>query len=299
MDIDILVWLAGLRGAWSDAFFGAITRLGGEIPIIAIACLVYWCLSKRAGDRLLLTLFSGILVNQFLKLTFCVARPWVRSTRVTPVESAVEEATGYSFPSGHTANAVAGYGGLAREKRMRKYAWALWALVALIAFSRCYLGVHTPQDVLVSLAIGVILLFCMERLARALERKPALDAYIALTGVLLALALAAYALFKPYPDGADDAYRADAMKLAGGAAGLFAGWLIERRRVGFTMPASFLRGAMRFILGMGLILGVMVGLKSPLNSLLGALAGGFTRYALVGLAATALWPWLFTKVRLL
>lgn len=295
MDIDILVWLSEHRTPFFDWLFSAITVLGGEIIMIAIACITYWCISKRAGDRLLFTLFSGILLNQFLKLTFCVKRPWLRTDRYMPSESAVEAATGYSFPSGHTANAVAGYGGLAREKRLRVFSWALWALAALIGFSRLYLGVHTPQDVLVSFVIGAALVFAIGRATDYLYKNPKSDIYFALTGAAAALALTVYVLIKPYPDGANAEYTADALKLAGGALALFFGWLFERRKIGFQMPASFLKAALRAAGGLVLVLAVMKGLKAPLIAVMGVSFGAFARYALVGLAATVVWPYIYTK----
>ncbi len=295
MDIDILVWLAERRTPFFNWLFSAITVLGGEIIIIAIACLTYWCASKRAGDRLLFTLFSGILVNQFLKLTFCVKRPWLRTDAYKPVDSAVGAATGYSFPSGHTANAVAGYGGLSREKRLGKAAWALWALAALIGFSRVYLGVHTPQDVVVSLVLGTALVFLVGRAQDYLERNPQADKYYALAGAVGAVLLTLYALIKPYPDGANVEFSADSLKLAGGALGLFSGWLLERRKINFQMPATFLKGALRALGGMALVFTVMKALKAPFIAVMGVPFGGFARYALMGLAATVAWPYIFTK----
>ena len=158
MDLAVLKWFEGIRTPFLDRAMSVITFLGSEMAAVGLICIAYWCLSRRFGNRMLLTMMSGLLINQLLKIIFTVRRPWVRyEGEYEPVEGALEDAAGYSFPSGHTANAAAAYGGLAHEKGVKWY-WKLlaWVLVALIGISRMYLGVHTPQDVLVSLALSVV-----------------------------------------------------------------------------------------------------------------------------------------------
>lgn len=295
MDIDILIWLGEHRTPFLTALMSAITYLGSEVLIIGIACLTYWCLNKRAGNRMLLTLFVGILTNQILKITCCVRRPWVRDARVKPVESAIAGATGYSFPSGHSANSMCGYGSLTRESKLKRFRWLFWLLPVLIGFSRLYVGVHTIQDVLVSLALGVGTVFLMDWLSERMERTPGMDTWVAVIGIALSIALALYARFKPYPDGKTVDYSIDALKLAGGAVGVFAGWLYERHFIGFDTPDTTVKKLIRFLGGMLVLLAIMKGLKPLLNSVLGLSVGSFVRYLLVGLFATTGWPLVFKK----
>lgn len=295
MDIDILIWLGEHRTGFLTAVMSAITYLGSEVLIIGIACLTYWCLNKRAGNRMLLTLFVGILTNQILKITCCVRRPWVRDARVVPVGSAVAGATGYSFPSGHTANSMCGYGSLTREKTLKRFRWLFWVLPVLIGFSRLYVGVHTIQDVLVSLVLGVATVLLMDRLSERLERTSGMDVWVAVTGIALSIGLALYARFKPYPDGETVDYSIDALKLAGGAVGVFAGWLVERHCIRFHTPDTTVKKLIRFLGGMVVLLAIMKGLKPLLNAALGLSVGSFVRYLLVGLFATMGWPLIFKK----
>lgn len=295
MDIDILIWLGEHRTGFLTALMSAITYLGSEVLIIGIACLTYWCLNKRAGNRMLLTLFVGILTNQILKITCCVRRPWVRDARVKPVESAIAGATGYSFPSGHTANSMCGYGSLAREKSLKRYQWLFWTLPVLIGFTRLYVGVHTIQDVVVSLVLGVGTVFLMDWLSEQLERKPSMDVWVAGIGIVLSIGLALYARFKPYPDGETVDYSIDALKLAGGAVGVFAGWLFERHYIRFHTPDTNKKKLIRFVGGMVVLLVIMKGLKPLLNAMLGLSVGSFVRYMLVGVFATMGWPLIFKK----
>ena len=116
MDLQYLLGLQGLRDSLSgalDGFFLLVSQLGkAELPM-AVTLIVYWCFSRELGQRLLFTLNGSDLLNNVLKLGFCVYRPWVRETALRPVEKALSTATGYSFPSGHSSKAGAFFGGLA------------------------------------------------------------------------------------------------------------------------------------------------------------------------------------------
>ncbi len=297
MDISILAWIAEHRTDALTAVMSAITFMGSEIFLIAIVCILYWCISRRTGDRMLLTLFSGIMVNQYLKVIFCTPRPWVRSERVKVVPSAIEDATGYSFPSGHTANAVSTFGGISRIEKVKKFGWVFWLIAVLVGFSRMYLGVHTPQDVIVSLVLGAFLVLLMEKLNDTLQNKPCLDIPIACVSIFLGIGLCAFAYFRPYPDENGLKISFDTFKLAGASVGIMIGWVLERRLVAFEIPKEFYKKALRFAGGIVIVLLIMKGLKSPLNALFGEIAGSFARYFLVGIMATYVWPLIFHKAK--
>lgn len=297
MDINILAWIAEHRTDYLTGLMSAVTFAGSEIFLIGIVCILYWCQNRKTGDRMLLTLFSGIVVNQYLKVIFCIPRPWVRSERVKVVPSAIEDATGYSFPSGHTANAVSTFGGISRIEKVKKYGWIFWVIAVLVGFSRMYLGVHTPQDVLVSLILGVILVLLMEKLNDALQKKPSLDIVISAAGIVLGVGLCLFAYFRPYPDENGLKISFDTFKLAGASVGIMIGWVLERRTVKFVIPKEFWKKALRFLGGLLLVLLIMKGLKPVLNSLFGELAGSFIRYFLVGITATYVWPIVFHKAK--
>ena len=101
-----LEWLSNLRTPWLDKFMLAITYLGSEIAFLVIALIIFWCTDKRKGYYILSVGFVGTILNQFMKLWFRVPRPWILKPGFTPVEGAVSDAGGYSFPSGHTQTAV-------------------------------------------------------------------------------------------------------------------------------------------------------------------------------------------------
>ncbi|MBQ9837342.1 MAG: phosphatase PAP2 family protein, partial [Oscillospiraceae bacterium] len=112
--MQFLYLLERIRAPWLDTVMSLITHLGSETLFMVIAITVFWCVNKRHGYYLLSVGFVGTLFNQALKLMFRIPRPWVLDENFTIVESARADATGYSFPSGHTQSVVGTMGGVAR-----------------------------------------------------------------------------------------------------------------------------------------------------------------------------------------
>ena len=251
MDISYLLLLQSLREATGNIFtplMEYITKLGETSVLMLCIGLIYWCFDKKKGIFLLFTLYANRVINGFIKITACVYRPWIRDARIVPVPEAQADATGYSFPSGHTGNAVSVWGGCAVNTggkiNVNKILSAILViLVLLIAFSRNYLGVHTPQDVIVALVIGTVVLFAMTKLMPIIEEKPNGDIWALLVGIGACVILILYAAFKSYPvDYAADGsvivegskMAVDSFKTAGGAMGMLAGRFIERRFIKFS-----------------------------------------------------------------
>ena len=142
--MDFLYLLEDLRMPWLDAVVSVLTELGGETVFLVAALVTLWCVDKRRGYYLLSVCFLGTLVNQFLKITCRVPRPWVRDPNFTIVEAARAEATGYSFPSGHSTNSVGTYGVIATESRNIWVRTVSIALCVLIPLTRLYRASTPP-----------------------------------------------------------------------------------------------------------------------------------------------------------
>ena len=156
-NLNCLRAIAELRTPLLDTLMQGVTELGGETLFMLFMLVVFWCVDKNKGYFLMLLCFTGTAVNQMLKITFCIPRPWVLDPSFEIVESARAGATGFSFPSGHTQNAVAAYGGMFCITKKLWVRMVCMALALLIPFSRLYLGVHTPLDIGVSFLIGWLL----------------------------------------------------------------------------------------------------------------------------------------------
>lgn len=300
--MEFLRFLEGLRTPFLDNLFCAVTELGGETAFLLAAIAAYWCYDKYFGYYMMSAGFIGTALNQFLKILCRVPRPWVRDPAFTIVERARADAGGYSFPSGHTQNAVTVFGTAARWTRHPAVRWTALGLIALVAFSRMYLGVHTPADVLFSLALGTALTFVLYPLFRRAEENP--HGYMALFAGMLAAA-AAYVLFIeffPFAPGLDAENFASAQKnaytLAGAIAGLCAAYPVERRLIRFTPQAPWWGQICKVILGLAGVVLLKSLLKAPLSALFsGHPAANAVRYFAIVVFTVTVWPAAFPLFR--
>ena len=296
--MDILYALERIRTPFWNGVMSAVTQLGGEVIFIVAAVVVFWCVSKWEGYYLMTIAFCGTVLNQFLKLICRVPRPWVRDPNFTIVESARAEATGYSFPSGHTQNAIGLFGGMARWGGRRWVRLGLTALALVIAFSRMYLGVHTPADVGVSLVLAAALVLGLYPLMRRAQEKPRYMGYVLAAMLVVSGTFVVFVETCGFPADMDAENLAsgigNAWKMLGAVAGMTLAWLLDRRYIHFETQAVWWVQVIKVAVGMALLLAIKSGLKAPLLALLGheGLAGG-VRYFLLVLVAGAVWPLVF------
>lgn len=296
--MDILYALEKIRTPFWNGVMSAVTQLGGEVIFIVAAVVVFWCVRKWEGYYLMTVAFCGTVLNQFLKLICRVPRPWVRDPNFTIVESARAEATGYSFPSGHTQNAIGLFGGMARWGGRRWVRLGLTTLALVIAFSRMYLGVHTPADVGVSLVLAAALVLGLYPLMRRAQEKPRYMGYVLAAMLVVSGAFVVFVETCGFPADMDAENLAsgigNAWKMLGAVAGMTLAWLLDRRYIHFETQAVWWVQVIKVAVGMALLLAIKSGLKAPLLALLGheGLAGG-VRYFLLVLVAGAVWPLVF------
>lgn len=300
--MSFLYWLEDLRNPIFDFIFSVITLFGEETIFMAVGMIIFWCLNKYDGYYLLCVGFFGTLINQFLKITCRIPRPWVKDPNFTIVESAREAAGGYSFPSGHTQVSVGLFGGIARRSKQKILRGVMIALCVLVPFSRMYLGVHTPWDVAVSVCIALILIFVLHPLFQRAEK----DARVmyGILGVLSAIVVAylLYVSLFPFPESVYleenihnlDSARENAYTLLGCMAGLLVIYPVERKWIRFETKAVLWVQIVKVVGGLLLILAVKEGLKMPLDTLFGGhMIARSVRYFFVVLTGGLLWPLTF------
>lgn len=262
MDIAYLLMLQNFREATNgllNPFMSYITTYGEELLGIMIVATIYWCVNKEQGIYTLMTWGTGRLVNGFLKVTACVYRPWIRDARVIPVDGAKTAATGYSFPSGHVTNATSVYGSIALNKKITKVLRILMiVMVLLVGFSRNYLGVHTPQDVVVGCGSTILLLLFIRWLIKKADEIKNLDIIILVAAIILGISVMIYAASKNYPIDYDAAGNliVDPAKMAidthegcGFFIAAVMSWFIDRRWLKYEAEGSAMERATYGVLG--------------------------------------------------
>lgn len=304
MDINYLLWLQGLRGGFIDTVLLTVTEFITSPVMYIFIALIYWCMNKRAAIFLAMNISFGSMLNQTLKNVFCVYRPWIKSTDIIPPEAAKDGATGYSFPSGHTQIASSEFLSIAIWQKKRKWAVAVCIFMTLlIMFTRNYLGVHTPQDVIVSLAVSCIVIFADSNLLKWIDNGKSRDIVVFLTGVAITSILLLYLTYKPYPldYSADGALLVDPKEMigdcytaAGCVFGFLIGWIAERRFVGFSTDAPKKMLIKRGIVGAVTLL-IYVVLTMNLLTSIHPYWGEFMFIMLAFIYILFIYPYLFTK----
>ena len=212
--MEFLKFLESLRTPPGDFFFSAITHLGSETLFIIISLIFFWCIDKKRGYFLLFAGFTGTTCIQLLKMIFRIPRPWILDPSFSIVEAARAEATGYSFPSGHTLCGTTLFGGLAISAKQRAVRIGGIAVCLLVGFSRMYLGVHTPLDVSVSLLIGCLILIISYPLFSKHYEKPAFMFSLIATAFAFALVNLLFTQLYAFPADVDAVNLADAKEVA-------------------------------------------------------------------------------------
>lgn len=313
--IDYLLYLQNLRDVTHhvfDNFFLIITMFGEVMIPVVVICTLYWTINKKIGQFVLWSYFMGFVVNQIAKTTACIYRPWILDSRVHPLAQAIPAATGYSFPSGHTAGAVATWGGCAvsfwKNKLIR---YICIAIVLCVMFSRNYVGVHTPQDVIVSFVLSCFVLFGVYKIIKWTEQDEKRDKYVIL-GVFAATILTVlYTVFRHYP--VDYLFgkvlyyptqvKYEIFARSGFIFGALTGWFAEKRHIDFNPEnGAFFKKVVRLLLGLTVIFGlntisgIFKGMISTNLSV--ALSGMFVQHLLIGLFITCIYPFIVKKYNL-
>ena len=310
--MELLYWLEGLRNPVCDFIFRVLTELGSETALMAVAITVFWCIRKKWGYYIFTVGFFGTLISQLLKLICRVLRPWDLAAQAgrefkTTLEDGIRlGADDYSLPSGHTLNAASTFGGLALCARKTWPKWAIWLLIStvvLVAFSRLYLGVHTPLDVGVGLACALVLMFAFYPFVMKSDERPG-RMYL-LFGVML-LCCAGYVcyinfalrpeMFQGYAGEVDNYFSGvkNGWSLTGALLGLLMTYLYDSRVLHFEEKAPVLGQILKVVLGLAVMLGVRIGLGEIFKALFpGQLFWSMPRYFLMTLVAGCVWPHTF------
>lgn len=144
-----------IKNPFFDFLMPCITALGngGFIWIVATIILLIVPNYRKGGMVLAIGLLSGLLIgNLTLKPLIARVRPF---DLVEGIELLISAPTDFSFPSGHTLSSFIGATILTMVNK--KFGYIAIPLAVLIAFSRLYLYVHFPSDILGAIVLALLI----------------------------------------------------------------------------------------------------------------------------------------------
>lgn len=152
-DDRVLVWVHERSTPWLDRLFNVITSTGGvgrTVPVVAVAGLLWATRHRLEAGTLVVAAVVGQSITYAIKAMVARDRPRLFAIANMPTDT--------SFPSGHALGSTILYGLIAlglwhTGHRITAAALVVW--IGLIAFSRVYLGVHHPTDVLGAIFVGI------------------------------------------------------------------------------------------------------------------------------------------------
>ncbi len=227
-DTGFIIWVQQWSTSFWDSFWRGITFLGDMEYYMLVIPLIYWLYSKKFAFRFALIFLFSAYFNSASKFNFITERP--------PQDLRLIDQGGYAFPSGHAQGNTVFWGFLAHQiKKTWAYAAAV-ILILLVSFSRLYLGVHYPIDVIFGISIGVIAIGLYQI---AWARRPVVSD---LGRYLLISAGAVFLLFLLHTQG-------DGPMVTGFLFGSLWGYRLEKDFIGWKEKASLVQNLFKVILG--------------------------------------------------
>jgi membrane-associated phospholipid phosphatase len=273
-------------------FMLGITWLGSAAAYLVLIPFIYWCVDEKKGFQLGLAILISAWLNLSFKYLLNQPRPFFPG--YDPSVGMIPEKLG-GFPSGHAQNALVMWL-ITASWIKRKWAYAAAGLIILlVSFSRIYLGVHFPTDILGGWALGGLVCGCFalkDRLGLLLENAGPRAQMITIAAVSFIMIL-----YRP----------GEELLMPGGILlGMGAGYLLNGRYTGFrsSVPpagAKYLIMSGRFVLGIAVTVLIFALMRKIIPAIRGSssfLIICFALFGLIGLWVSAGAPWLFCAARL-
>lgn len=275
MELELIRTIQSISNPFLDRFFELVTMLGEETFTVPLLAFIYWAVDKKFGEIIAFTAFTSLLFNNSIKDIFKFQRPigqeGIRTLRA-------ETATGYSFPSGHAQGSASSLSAIALYLKNRTVSLLSGILIFLVGFSRLYLGVHYPKDVLAGIILGILIAILCAKLYKRFDNTM-------LYFVILVIFFFALGFSRSM----------DFIKSLGSYAGFFLGILMEKKYVNFSTDGTLPKKVIRVILGVAIVLAIKSGLKVLFPD---ELLFHFIRYFIVTFFAIGIYPALFKKLKL-
>lgn len=291
-EVSLMLWLQAHLGAFGVKLASLCSAFGEEMILILVMGFCYWCWNKELGVFIGTNFCMTNVWNPMAKNITLRRRPYfdtpVQCLKVVDPSADMYDiaAQGFSFPSGHSAGAVATYGSIGAFVK-KGWAWAIAVVIPLlVGVSRFCVGAHYPTDVLCGWLLGVLAIFIVSVVGRKFRHKWAF--YLLLT----ATALPGFFYCRT-----NDYFSSFGMMI-----GFFAGNLFEERYVKFQSTRVWWKIILRLAGGVAVYFGLNIVLKLPFSSAFldsGTLAAYLVRtlrYAIILFVDIAIYPMAFDRI---
>jgi membrane-associated phospholipid phosphatase len=305
-------------GDWLIAPMRFFSYLGNEEFFLLVLPLLYWSVDSALGLRVVFILITSNLFTDVGKLLFAAPRPYWVSPQV---HAWWTTETSFGTPSGHALQAVSVWGIFAAYEK-RKWIWAVsLAVIFFIGFSRIYLGVHFPHDVVAGWLLGALILWAFVRyweavgawlMKKTLSQQIVIAFLVSLAFIVIGFGTATlrsgYQVPEiwmtnsllagtelPNPVSPSSAFTS-AGTLFGAAVG--AAWIMSIG--GYQASGPIKKRALRYVIGLVVVAILWVGLGElfPRNADWISYSLRFVRYSLVGWWVAGGAPWVFVRFNL-
>ncbi len=172
LDGNLLLWIQeNLRVDFLNGFWEFVTSWadGGILWIILGVIALVSKRTRPVGVAMLLALvINHVATNMILKDIFQRPRPFVTFSEIIPL---IDKPGSFSFPSGHTSTSFAAAFAVFFMEKNKKYAIPGIVIAAMIGFSRMYIGVHYPGDILGGIIVGIVSAFAASAIVKLVGTK--------------------------------------------------------------------------------------------------------------------------------
>ncbi len=289
-EVDLIQFLQAYMNEIEVKIMAIISMFGEELFLVLVLGFVYWAYDKKIGVRIGMNMMLTNITYPLIKNVALRRRPYMDHKGIECLKIIDKSADpmdltaqGYSFPSGHSANAAVSMGSLAYFFKNKLFKVLGILIPLLVGISRFCLGVHYPTDVLCGWAVGYGAVFLMPVLEKKFKNPRTLYFLIFGIGCLGAI----YCRTNDYYSG------------MGMMLGLILGNMFEEKYVGFEKPKNVFRGLLRVIGGVAIFFGLNTLLKMPFSPELLSSATAtqfairFLRYAVILFVEVGVYPAVF------